>query len=103
MAQTVCIILRATDRQRLAAIVPDRNRQRKHIERAEVVLASAEGGTVQQIAGRLDVGRPMVWRWQQRFAEEGVWAVPPGAQCGQGARRKAQGARRQLCAFDFGV
>src|SRR5690348_8803030 len=72
MAQTVCIILRTADRQRLAAIVSDRNRQRKHIERAQVILASVEGGTVQQIAAQLGVSRPMVWRWQQRFAEEGV-------------------------------
>jgi transposase len=27
---------------------------------------------VQQIAAQLGVSRPMVWRWQQRFAEEGV-------------------------------
>jgi hypothetical protein len=60
MAQTVCIVLRTADRARLAAIVSDRNRQRKHIERARVILASAEGGTVQQIAARLDVSRPMV-------------------------------------------
>ena len=72
MAQTVCIILRAIERERLAAIVSDRNRQRKHIERAQVVLASAEGKPVQRIATQLGVSRPMVWRWQQRFAEEGV-------------------------------
>ena len=37
-----------------------------------MILASAERGPVQQIAARLGVSRPMVWRWQQRFAEEGV-------------------------------
>jgi transposase len=72
MAQTVCIILRSADGERLAAIVSDRGRQRKHIERAQVILASVEGGPAQQIAARLGVSRPMVWRWQQRFAEEGV-------------------------------
>jgi len=30
------------------------------------------GGPVQRIATQLGVSRPMVWRWQQRFAEEGV-------------------------------
>ena len=50
----------------------DRNRQGKHIERAQVILASSERGAVQQIANQLGVSRPMVWRWQQRFAEEGV-------------------------------
>src|ERR1700732_3673698 len=72
MAQTVCIILSASDRKRLTAIVTDLNRQHKHVERAQVILASAERGPVQHVAARLGVSRPMVWRWQQRFAEEGV-------------------------------
>jgi transposase len=45
---------------------------RKNAERAQIVLASAERGPVQQIAEQLGVSRPMVWRWQQRFAEAGV-------------------------------
>ena len=72
MAQTVCVLVSARDKQRLEAITSDRNRQRKHIERAQVVLASAGGGPVQQIALQLGVSRPMVWRWQERFAEQGV-------------------------------
>ena len=72
MAQTVCILLRSLDRERLAAIAADRNRQRKHLERARVILASAEGGPVKQIATQIGVSRPTVWRWQQRFAEDGV-------------------------------
>src|ERR1700759_536744 len=72
MAQTVCVILSASDRRRLEAIASDRNGLPKHAERAGLVLASAEGGPVQRVAARLDVSRPMVWRWQQRFAEEGV-------------------------------
>jgi transposase len=72
MAQTVCVIVSASDRERLEAVVADRNRQRKHIERAKVVLVSASGGPVQRIAEQVGVSRPMVWRWQQRFAEAGV-------------------------------
>ena len=72
MAQTVCVILSRLDRQRLEGIVADRNRQRKHVERARVVLASASQRPVQQIAAAVGVSRPMVWRWQQRFAEAGV-------------------------------
>ena len=72
MAQTVCVILSLLDRQMLEAIVADRNRPQKHVERARVVLAAAERDPVQQVAARLDVSRPMVWRWQQRFAEEGA-------------------------------
>ena len=72
MAQTVCVILGSLDRQVLEAIVADRNRPRKHVERAQVVLAAVEHGPVQQVATRLGVSRPMVWRWQQRFAEQGL-------------------------------
>lgn len=72
MAQTVCVLVSTLDRRRLEMITTDRNRQRKHIERAQVILASAGGGPVQQIATQVGISRPMVWRWQQRFAEEGV-------------------------------
>ena len=72
MAQTVCVVLSLSDRQVLETIVADRNRPGKHIERAQVVLAAAERDPVQRVAALLGVSRPMVWRWQQRFAEEGV-------------------------------
>ena len=44
MAQTVCVILSSSDRQMLEAIVADRNRPQKHVERARVVLAAASCG-----------------------------------------------------------
>ncbi len=72
MAQTVCVILSSSDRETLEAILADRNRPQKHVERARVVLAAAERGPVQPVATRLGVSRPMVWRWQRRFAEEGA-------------------------------
>src|SRR5580698_6809203 len=71
MAQRVCVIVSSSDRERLEAIAADRNRPRKHAERARVVLASAAGDPVQRVAALLGVSRPMVWRWQQRFAEAG--------------------------------
>lgn len=72
MAQTVCVLVGTPDRQRLEAITSDRNRQRKHVERAQVILASIGGGPVQRTATQVGISRPMVWRWQQRFAEQGV-------------------------------
>ena len=72
MAQTACVIVSALDRQRLEAVAADRNRPGKQVERARVVLASAPGVPVQQVAEQVGVSRPMVWRWQQRFAEQGV-------------------------------
>ena len=72
MAQTACVIVSALDRQRLEAVAADRNRPGKQVERARVVLASVPGVPVQQVAASTGVSRPMVWRWQQRFAEQGV-------------------------------
>ena len=72
MAQTVCVIVDTSDRKQLEAIASGRQRPRKHVERARVVLASIGGPPVQQVAETVGVSRPMVWRWQQRFAEAGV-------------------------------
>lgn len=56
----------------------------KHVQRAQIILLSAERLPVLEIAKRVGVSRPMVWRWQQRFAEEGIEGLlrdktrPPG-------------------------
>ena len=72
MAQTVCPWVSAADRQRLAAVLADRNRPQKHVARARLILASAERLDVAEVARRVGISRPAVWRWQQRFAEVGV-------------------------------
>jgi transposase len=72
MARTVCVVLNSTERAQLAAIAADRNRPRKHVERARIVLVSADRHSAQQVAHSIGVSRPTVWRWQQRFAESGV-------------------------------
>ena len=43
MAQTVCILLSSEDRERLPAIVGDRNRPRKHVQRAKIILLLPSG------------------------------------------------------------
>jgi hypothetical protein len=72
MAQTVSPIVNSEDRARLAAVVEDRNRPQKHIQRVRIILLSAERLTVLDVAARSGASRPSVWRWQQRFAEEGM-------------------------------
>jgi len=72
MAQTVSILLNASDTDRLKQIVGDRNRPFKHVQRAKIVLFSGERLSVLEVARRAGVSRPAVWRWQRRFAEEGV-------------------------------
>ena len=84
MAQEVCVIVSAEDRARLAAIIDDRNRPLKHIQRAQIILFSADRLPVLQVARRAGVSRPAVWRWQKRYAEAGVEGLlrdktrPPG-------------------------
>jgi transposase len=84
MAQDVCVIVGAEDRARLAAVVGDRSRALKHVQRARIVLFSAEQLPVLEVARRAGLSRPAVWRWQRRFAEEGVDGLlrdktrPPG-------------------------
>ena len=60
MAQTVCVIVNAPDRERLQAIIGDRNQPRKHMERARIVLASAEREPAQRVAAHAGVSRPSV-------------------------------------------
>jgi transposase len=72
MAQTLSILLFPEDRARLAAVIGDRNNPQKHVQRAQIVLHSAEKRSVLDVARRSGVSRPAVWRWQRRYAEQGV-------------------------------
>ena len=78
------IILPSSVREALQQIIDDRRRPLKHILRARIVLLSDERLPVLEISKRACVSRPMVWRWQQRFAEEGLDGLlhdktrPPG-------------------------
>lgn len=84
MAQTVCVLLDEATKARLTGIAGDRSRPLKHILRARIVLLSGERLSVQEVARQAGVSRPAVWRWQQRFGEEGVEGLlhdktrPPG-------------------------
>src|SRR6266436_3639409 len=51
---------------------PRSSRLALRLERARIVLASANRGPAQRVAQSIGVSRPPVWRWQQRFAETGV-------------------------------
>jgi DNA invertase Pin-like site-specific DNA recombinase len=72
MAQTVSLLLSAQHGADLEGVIEDRGRPVKHVQRAQIILLSAERLPVLEIANRIGISRPMVWRWQQRFAEEGI-------------------------------
>jgi transposase len=60
------------DRRRLEAIVADRCTPQKHVWRAQIILATANGCGTAEIMRRSGKAKPVVWRWQARFMEEGV-------------------------------
>jgi transposase len=72
------------DRERLEAVVGDRNSLQKHVWRAEIVLLTADGLGTNEIMRRTGKCKPCVWRWQERFMTDGVDGLlrdktrPPG-------------------------
>jgi transposase len=72
MRPGISLTVTAADRCRLAVIAGDRNSPQKHVWRAEIVLLTADGiGTV-AIMRRTGKSKTCVWRWQERFVQEGV-------------------------------
>jgi transposase len=84
MSARISITLSAEDRARLETVVADRNSAQKHVWRAKIVLATAEGCGTTEIMRRAGVSKPCVWRWQSRFMVGGVGGLlrdktrPPG-------------------------
>jgi hypothetical protein len=76
MRPGISITLTAADRSRLEAIVGNRNAPQKHAWRARIVLLSADGFGTFEIMRRTGKSKTCVWRWQERFAEEGVEGLP---------------------------
>jgi transposase len=72
MRKGIEIDVSAADRARLEAIVADRNSPQKHVWRAQIVLATADGCGTAAIMRQAGVAKPSVWRWQERFMSEGV-------------------------------
>ena len=72
------------DRHRLEVIVHDRNAAQKHVARAKVILATADGCGTMEVVRCSGLSKPAVWRWQERFMHEGVDSLlrdktrPPG-------------------------
>ena len=69
MRTGVTLHLSSTDRKRLLAIIDDRNSPQKHVWRARIVLATAEGLGTMEIMRTAGVSKTAVWRWQKRFME----------------------------------
>jgi Homeodomain-like domain len=72
MREGISIEVSGADRARLAAVVADRNSRQKHVWRAQIILATAEGCGTAEVMRRAEVSKPCVWRWQERFMRKGV-------------------------------
>ncbi len=72
MREGITVEVSAADRARLEAVVADRNSRQKHVWRARIVLATADGCGTAEIMRRTGKSKPCVWRWQERFMREGV-------------------------------
>ena len=73
MRPGVSIKVADADRARLAAIIADRNSPQKHVWRAQVVLLTAAGSARNEIMRATGKSaRSAVWRWQERYIDEGV-------------------------------
>ena len=68
----VCLYLGPAERLELQALIANRNTPRKLVWRAEIVLATADGHGTFGIMRRAATSKPTVWRWQERFLDEGV-------------------------------
>jgi transposase len=72
MRPGVSVSLSTSDLDRLRALVKDRNAPQKHVWRAQIVLLSSEGAGTNAIMRETGKSKTCVWRWQERFAAEGV-------------------------------
>jgi transposase len=71
MRTGISITLNPSDRRRLKALVRDRNTPQKHAWRAEIILLSAAGTGTNEIMRATGKSKTCVWRWQERFMQEG--------------------------------
>src|SRR5262245_4752443 len=85
----------ANERGRLACLIADRNSPARVVWRSRIVLVTADGDPIKAICRATSKSKPCVWRWQKRFAEEGIAGLlrdrtrPPGRKpLGAGTKAK---------------
>src|SRR5881392_3683943 len=72
MRAGIIVNVTPADRRRLEVIISDRSAPQKHVWRANIILATADGCGTAEIMRRSGKAKPVVWRWQARFMAEGV-------------------------------
>ncbi len=77
MCSGISFDVTAEDRARLEAIIADRNGPQKHVCRARIILLSHAGFGTAEIMRQTPKAKTCVWRWQERFMQEGVEGLLP--------------------------
>ena len=72
MRTGISITVGPADRLRLERVVRNRNTAQKLVWRASIVLLSSDGLGTTGIMRRTGKSKTCVWRWQDRFMEQGV-------------------------------
>ena len=72
MHERTNIRLSAAERSELEAVVANRNSPQKHVWRAKIVLLTADAHGTADIMRATGKAKTVIWRWQERFGEEGV-------------------------------
>jgi transposase len=84
MRNGIVVDVTAADRARLRAVVSNRNSSQKHVWRAKIILLTADGLGTNAVIRGTGRSKSVVWRWQERFMQEGVDGLlrdktrPPG-------------------------
>ena len=88
MRTGISFTVSATDQKRLERIIKDPKSPQKHVWRSRIVMLSAAGLGTHAIMRATGKSKTCVWRWQERFMDEGVDGLlrdktrPPGiAEC----------------------
>jgi hypothetical protein len=71
MHERTKIRLSAADRSELEAVAANRNSPQKHAWRAKIVLLTADDHGTAEIMRATGKAKTVIWRWQERFGEEG--------------------------------
>jgi hypothetical protein len=67
MSAGIVVNVTRTDRRQLEANISDRSAPQKHVWRAAINLATADGCGTAEIMRRSGESKPVGWRWQARF------------------------------------
>lgn len=86
MERERCLRVTKADRKELESWLRSRKVSRSLAERARIVLLATEGMSVARISERLQVTRPTVYKWRQRYQEKGVEGLQDRPRSGRPTR-----------------